>query len=275
MTGLPVSTDTSADVFAARQPASTNVSSGRIYFWQTASMWIGVGRGRTQWHQHHAHQLTLALEGEHRLRTQVDGSWEVYRGSIVLSHSPHQFEVDGTRVAILFVEPESNAGRSLTRRFGPQGICPLPDDDTLAAARPLRSALDERADAKLMIAAASQVLALLCSDAVEPTAGLDPRLARAIDYVRRNIRNPISLAQAAAAATLSESRFRHLFVAETGCSFRAYLLWLRINVAIESVMAGASWTEAAHDAGFSDSAHLTRTHKRMFGVEPTSLRAPT
>ena len=61
-------------------------------------------------------------------------------------------------------------------------------------------------------------------------------------------------------------------MAETGTSFRAYLLWLRINLAIRAVMAGASWTEAAHEAGFSDSAHLTRTHKRMFGIEPTAIR---
>jgi AraC-like DNA-binding protein len=30
--------------------------------------------------------------------------------------------------------------------------------------------------------------------------------------------------------------------------------------------------EAALGAGFSDSSHLTRTHKRMFGIEPTSIR---
>ena len=73
-------------------------------------------------------------------------------------------------------------------------------------------------------------------------------------------------------ATLSPSRFRHLFVQETGTSFRAYLLWLRINVAIEAAIAGASWTAAAHEAGFADSSHLTRTHKRMFGIEPTAIR---
>ncbi|GAB4566709.1 MAG: hypothetical protein Tsb007_39930 [Rhizobacter sp.] len=32
-----------------------------------------------------------------------------------------------------------------------------------------------------------------------------------------------------------------------------------------------SWTQAAHEAGFSDSAHLTRTFKRMFGLNPAAL----
>jgi AraC-like DNA-binding protein len=97
-------------------------------------------------------------------------------------------------------------------------------------------------------------------------------VARALEYIRDHVRAPVSLADAAAAATLSPSRFRHLFVQETGTSFRAYLLWLRINIAIEAAMAGGSWTEAAHAAGFADSAHLSRTHRRMFGIEPTAIR---
>jgi AraC-like DNA-binding protein len=103
-------------------------------------------------------------------------------------------------------------------------------------------------------------------------AGVDARVARALEYIRSRVRAPVSLADAAAAATLSPSRFRHLFVQQTGTSFRAYLLWLRINVAVEAAMAGASWTEAAHEAGFADSSHLTRTHQRMFGIEPTAIR---
>lgn len=277
MTVLPWSPASAAEGQARLRATSTTTSSGRIYFWQAASLWIGVGRGRTQWHEHHAHQLTLALDGDFRFRTEADGHWVVYRGSIVPSHCTHQFDVDGIRMAHLFVEPESMAGRALARRFGPDGVSPLPDEDSTAATRCLRAAQDAGADAAAsatehMVAAAQQALALLCGAGTEPAPELDPRLARALAHVRRHIRSPIALADAAAAATLSESRFRHLFVAETGCSFRAYLLWLRINVAIEAVMAGASWTEAAHEAGFSDSAHLTRTHKRMFGIEPTAIR---
>jgi AraC family transcriptional regulator len=262
----PAGTSTSSD------PWRRNSSAGHIYFWQAASLWIGQGLGRTDWHEHHAHQLALALEGDFRFRTRADGRWETFEAAIVPSHCAHQFEVDGTRLAHLFVEPESRAGRALAGRFRGDRISPLPPGDAADAAGWLRSALDARLDAARMVETACEALARLSGTNTEPSRELDARLARALEYIRCHIRDPISLADAAAVATLSESRFRHLFVAETGCSFRAYLLWQRINVAIAAVMAGASWTEAAHEAGFADSAHLTRTHKRMFGIEPTAVR---
>jgi AraC-like DNA-binding protein len=247
-------------------------SSGRILFWQGASLWIGRGEGRTEWHDHHAHQLSVAFDGDFRFRTEEQGGWQVYRSALVLGHSKHQFEMDGTCMAHLFIEPETRAGRALVQRHGPAGLVELPEDDVAAARRLLQAAYEAHCEQSQMIAAASSALALLCGTNAEPAASLDPRLARALSHVRAHVRQPLALADAAAVANLSESRFRHLFMAETGSSFRAYLLWLRINVAIEAVSAGASWTEAAHEAGFADSAHLARTHKRMFGIEPSSVR---
>ena len=95
--------------------------------------------------------------------------------------------------------------------------------------------------------------------------------ARRIEFIRARITGSIKLSDVAAVASLSPGRFRHLFVQQTGAAFRPYVLWLRLNVAIESSMAGDSWTDAAHAAGFSDSAHLSRTFKRMFGLNPATL----
>jgi len=264
--------DPPAGAPAPSRPVAANSSSGRIHYWPGASLWIGRSDGRTQWHDHHAHQLSLALDGQMRLRTQEAGPWRDFRAAFVRSHAKHQFEVDGARVAQLFVEPESRAGRALVARHGGPGAVELPDAIAAPVRAALRDALDRDADTPAMIAAGAGALALLCGASTEVADELDPRLARALAHVQERIRHPVTLADAAAVAHLSGSRFRHLFVAETGCSFRAWLLWLRINVAIESACAGASWTEAAHEAGFADSAHLSRTHKRMFGIEPTSIR---
>lgn len=247
-------------------------STGRIYFWQGGSLWIGWGKGRTQWHAHHAHQLVVAPQASFRFRTQDSGPWESFEAALVPSHCSHQFEVDGIAVAHLFVEPESRAGRALSERFGTADASPLPAAAGRAAARTLFETFETTPGPAPMVAVAEQVVADLCGTTAAGNQALDPRLARALEYMRTNVRSRVALGDVAAAVALSESRLRHLFVAETGSSFRAYLLWLRINLAIEAAMAGASWTEAAHEAGFADSAHLTRTHKRMFGIEPSAIR---
>lgn len=265
--------ETAAGASWARRPTrQTIAATGRVYFWQSGSLWIGSGQGRSEWHDHHAHQLALALEGKFRFRTDKHGPWTVFEAAIVPSHCPHEFELDGTTVAHLFVEPESMEGRALSQRFAPLNISALPQDAVRNSADTLLAAFRANADADAMKAIARSAVAALAGTKLDQTQGVDPRVAQALDYVRAHVRSPVSLADASSAAALSPSRFRHLFVQETGASFRAYLLWLRINVAIEAAMAGASWTEAAHEAGFADSSHLTRTHKRMFGIEPTAIR---
>lgn len=252
---------------------------GRVYFWLGGSLWIGDGAGRTQWHAHHAHQLALALRGSFRFRSAPQGDWVGYTAAIVPSHCSHQFELDSATIAHLFVEPESRAGRALAARYGAGaggdgrgGVAELPAAPAQDAAARLLRALQAPADAAAMVATARSVVAALAGDTPEADERQGARLGRALDYIRGHLRGPLLLGEVAAAVALSESRFRHLFVAQTGSSFRAYVLWLRINVAIEAAMAGASWTEAAHAAGFADSSHLSRTHKRMFGIEPTALR---
>ena len=54
--------------------------------------------------------------------------------------------------------------------------------------------------------------------------------------------------------------------------FRAYLLWLRLEHSLAAYVAGRTLTEAAYAGGFADSAHLSRTFKRMFGIAPASVR---
>ncbi|MGV9616652.1 helix-turn-helix transcriptional regulator [Nocardia xishanensis] len=82
---------------------------------------------------------------------------------------------------------------------------------------------------------------------------------------------PVRLAELARAVHLSESRLAHVFSAELGLPFRPYLRWLRMQRAAELLAAGHSLTEVAHQAGFADSAHLTRVCRSMFGAPPSDF----
>lgn len=121
-----------------------------------------------------------------------------------------------------------------------------------------------------MIGAAREVVRILTAGA-RPRVVVDPRIQKAIALVRERLDGPVLQEEIAAAVFLSPSRFRHLFAQETGMTFRPYVLWLRLHRALECYTAGETLTNAAHAAGFSDLAHLSRTFRRMFGIAPAML----
>jgi AraC family transcriptional regulator len=106
---------------------------------------------------------------------------------------------------------------------------------------------------------------------VQAGAVSDERIVRAIAYIRGHLDAPLTLETVAAEAYLSPSRFRHLFVEQTGMALRPYILWRRFLRVWELVTTGESLSAAAHRAGFSDAAHLTRTSRRMFGFPPSAM----
>jgi AraC-like DNA-binding protein len=63
---------------------------------------------------------------------------------------------------------------------------------------------------------------------------------------------------------------RARFSDATGTSLRAYRLWARLVVGIQAIAAGANITAAAHEAGFADGAHFSRTFQRQFGLAPVT-----
>lgn len=68
---------------------------------------------------------------------------------------------------------------------------------------------------------------------------------------------------------ISVSRLTHVFSDEIGVPIRSYARWMRLVTAVEHLARGRSITEAAHDAGFADAPHFTRTFRSMFGLSPS------
>jgi AraC family transcriptional regulator len=252
-------------------PAAAIAGIGRVLLWSGGSLWIGRHAGRVQLYSHHAIQISLALSGRVRLRGDSHDDWGEFAGAIVWPHQRHQFDGAGESVAQIFVEPETARGRILLQlKSTEEGITRLPEETVAELAPPLRAAFFSRAEDEQLIAKSQHLVALLCG-AEQPVQSADPRIGKAIEYLRSRLGGPIALEEAARSVNLSPSRFRHLFVAQTGMSFRTYLLWARVEAAVGAAMGGVSWTSAAHNWGFADSAHLSRTCRRMFGVAPTMI----
>lgn len=252
------------------------LAQAKILVWQGASLWIvdatpidQRGTKRTDFHAHHAVQVTLALDGHFRLDT--EGAHVSGEAAAVAADVEHAFSPEGL-MALVFVEPESRLGRAVTRRLfdGTELATIAPEllgnlRERIAAA--YRSAA--RNDASL-VSLGRELVATLAGDAIaiEP----DARIRKLIAWAAEEIDAPVGLSDAVAVSGLSPSRLRHLFVEQTGLAFKTYLLWLRLSRAVECIAAGATLTQAAHEAGFADSAHLSRTFRRMFGIAAASLR---
>ena len=248
------------------------IASGGIAVWAGASLWTfdvpydPPGRGQTDQHSHHALQLTLAVDGAFRLHlpaSKMDGP-----AVLVAPDVPHAFEPRGT-VALLFIEPESPAGRgllsSLLKGEPAADVEPSRWRDLAPSLAEAHRSRDRR---RLEILGRQLVERLAAGAAERP---LDRRVARMIDWTGDRMDSPLGIAEAANAIGLSPSRASHLFVQETGLAFRTYVLWLRLMRAVETYADGGALTEAAHEAGFADSAHLSRTFHRMFGVPANAL----
>lgn len=244
---------------------------GHFVPWDGGCLLIGQGAATVPVHAHYAIQIAFGSVPGIRFRTGAHDAWAEYAGAIIPSRQPHA--MDATHVApnaVLFVEPETRWGRALAERRLKDGIAPIPADVVADVGLPLFAAWREERSAAAIERAAWRVIHALTGDA-EPTVVADERIVRAAAYIRAHLEEPLTLDRVADVACLSPSRFRHLFVAETGMALRPYILWRRFLRVWELLMAGESLSMAAHLAGFADAAHLSRTSRRMFGFPPSAM----
>jgi AraC-like DNA-binding protein len=246
------------------------ISVAQYFPWDGGAIFLGTA-GAIPAHAHQAIQMCFLFEGRIRLRTNNDEPWTDYDLAIVPSRQRHA--MDGSRVhygATIFVEPETREGRVLAERYARHGIAEVGRTLVEEALPLLRAtALEQRGRAAIVEHARGVVQAL--TQRAEPSASSDERIIRAVKYVNEHLSAPLTLKQVAGVAHLSPSRFRHLFAEQTGMGLRQYVLWRRFVSVWEHRMNGASLSTAAHAAGFADSAHLSRTSRRMFGMPPSSL----
>ncbi|MDB5708290.1 MAG: AraC family transcriptional regulator [Sphingomonas bacterium] len=239
--------------------------------WEGASLWMLASEHHAadvRSHAHHAIQITFGLEGGFELC--ADGTCLTGPVVAIDSDTRHTFQGRGA-VAFLFVAPESAAGIALAATFFRQGplasLTSQPVRDTRVA---LQHCFHSEASDEALRDLGRKIIAELAIGA--GASRPDPRVLGMIGYAAKNLEDRITLPAAADHIHLSPSRARHLFAAHTGLSFKAYVLWLRLERAVQLYADGASLTEAAHQAGFADSAHLSRTFRRTFGLPAAALR---
>lgn len=104
----------------------------------------------------------------------------------------------------------------------------------------------------------------LTARCLAPAGPVDPRIDAILALLRSNPN--YRLQDLARATGLSASRMSHLFSDSMGLSLRSYILWFKMNLALELAETEPRFTDAARVAGFVDLAHFSREFQRAFGA---------
>lgn len=209
----------------------------------------------TDQHKHHALELIVSVHGIIHIKDNFGNAF-ASQTVLVLPDQPHQTTTTG-EAAFIFIEPESKLANTILTILKPtQSVQSI--EGRMSAA-----------DRKVFALGSIPESLSKTNNAVNQ---VDSRIESATAFIRSQITtHEFSLETLADIACLSTSRFTHLFKDQIGIPVRPFIRWCRMRVAVTSVLSGMTLTQAAHEAGFSDTAHLSRTFVEMFGVNPSSV----
>jgi len=208
---------------------------------------------KTDAHQHTLIQITLPMgDTDMRLTLPNHDKIQLNGANILNQDVSHQLTMQAGWV--ILIEPSCKLGKQLTAKLANKAFLEIEINKNLDNTQSL-----------------SELLGLCgLTHALQTT--LDARIARLLDKLNCCIGKECVKPQQWRAAdialelNLSESRFLHLFKDTMQIPWRPYLLWRRLICAVQTLQLGKTATEAAYIAGFSDSAHLSRTFKKQFGL---------
>jgi AraC-like DNA-binding protein len=214
-------------------------------------------------HRHHSVQLLLALQGSLLVRGGRKKAWRKCGAVWIRPDARHEVDARGTTLLIGFINAESDVGAALSERIDGE-IASVPAHEVSRWREVLGPAPTE--------ARAERWLTEFLPRPGRAVA-IHPGVRRVLSHLQepRTVFDDLSLKALAGIAGVSPSRFMHAFTESVGVPVRPYILWLRLQRAACDLVGGATVTSAAHRAGFSDAAHLTRTFRRMLGATPSTL----
>ncbi len=224
-------------------------------------------------HKHHAIQLVLGLDDSFELS--CGDVQQVYDSILIPPNVSHQIQPGHGWHITLLIEPESNTGKGLIETYD---LVDSPVAFEHESTSGLKSVLIEQTSylSKNDLLTYSEVDTLITDwlrVIAEPLAVslCDDRIQRVLDIIHTNITCDRVKRLEFPEVGLSKSRLAHLFVEQIGITLSRYVLWVRMKTAVRYILSGASLTESAHQAGFSDLAHLSRSFKNTFGLTMSDL----
>jgi len=213
-------------------------------------------------HHHHAIQIIWPQMGS---LCKLNGN-DISELFIVNSEIEHQLQMSAGW--ILLIEPKSNLGEELSIKLAGHPFKKISSSFSAPIKPPTQINEISTLLSPMLIALKVKHHLSLTNKIIVKDKRIQQLLTELDHCLQGDCIKPSSwrAREVASQLALSESRFLHLFSNELGISWRPYLLWRRMICAIQAMINQNSATNAAHLAGFSDSAHLSRTFRKTFGM---------
>ncbi|MBL8151863.1 MAG: helix-turn-helix transcriptional regulator [Blastocatellia bacterium] len=240
---------------------------GILHIWSGGGWYIGTARD-TKPHAHHALQIALSIDGQFLFRGDLVKEWILCDVVIIAPNIRHQTDAEGRTMALYYLDADSKQARQISETLDLKRIQVLEKPVELEL---LQQFWQKGETVERMAEGFDAVLKALCKDLKKNLLSLDSRVETAIERIRSRPSEIVSVEGLASEVGLSVSRFSHLFREQTGLSVQRYRLWMKLRRGLELLSSNYSLTEVAHESGFSDSSHFTRTFRQMFGIAPSEL----
>lgn len=240
-----------------------------VFLWYGHALYLGAGRD-SDMHKHHLIQIGVSFAQPFAIST-PDTPLTAYQSFIVAPNTQHQILSAHRDALFAWTEPDSFSGVRLQEYLVSQNrtLALLPEYVPAKLSWPLSDKITNCREAKAMFYDLMQEI----KPGPRATAVYDKRIQHITSLLKRRhfVRDLTAVTELAKEVHLSPSRLRHLFKQQIGLSLQHYLRWQRLLHAVQSTAEGNSLTQAAHDAGFADAAHLSRTFRRGFGLTPSEI----
>lgn len=216
---------------------------------------------------HHHHLMKIFISLDRTFCLLYKGEWNDVEAVVIAPDVPHRFKSVQGAYAVVYLDGESEAAFRVRREcLGGRALRFLPATTFATVNSDLRRLRISAARPEQARELSGRIVQCLCISKGPPPSRMDDRVHLALALLSRCDDKKTRVGEIARQVHLSEGRLIHLFTRQVGIPIRRYLLWLRLLDAVNQIMDGSSFTTAAHEAGFSDSAHLSRTFRAMFGL---------
>jgi AraC-like DNA-binding protein len=235
----------------------------KLYITKGAALFIGT-IADTVFHKHHSIQITISLKKSFVMQI---GNKTINTGSIIINSGiDHKLIGIDDIQALLLIDPESAYGCIFKNHIWNNKYLNIKINNHI------KSYLENTNDKDFCIIEIIRQIAIVCGASTNNKKIInDIRINKIINLIETIDEKKVTIKNLASVISLSESRLQHLFKNHTGISIKKYLQWKRMIDGVNIIVSGKDFTFSSHEAGFSDSAHMSRTFKEMFGINLSDI----